>query len=108
MHLAKWIGLEHRKEEYEKIQRKVRYFLWNRAQTEEVEEQFNKEAKKGWRFVVGAARIAQETTGSEDCKHTSGGVFVAIDNNPGSSCRSRKNGRLSRSQEMMEESPKRG
>ena len=39
-------------------------------------EKFNKETKQGWRF---AARINDENAGSEVCKHTSGGVFVAID-----------------------------
>ena len=64
----------------------------HRLRKEEMEEQFNKEAKKGWRFAAGAARITEETTGSEDCKHTSGGVLVAIDSNLGSSCRSRRRG----------------
>ena len=45
-----------------------------------MEEQINEEAKEGWRI---AARITNETTGSEDRKHTSGGVFVAVDNNLG-------------------------
>ena len=45
-----------------------------------MEEQFNKEAKERWRF---AARINEETTGSEDQKRSSGGVFVAIDSNLG-------------------------
>ena len=39
-----------------------------------MEEQFDKEAKEGWRFAANAARITDETTGSEDRKHTSGGV----------------------------------
>ena len=48
-----------------------------------MEEQLNKEAKEGWRFAATAARITEETTGDEDRKHTSGGVFVAIDSNLG-------------------------
>ena len=48
-----------------------------------MEEQFNKEAKEGWRFAADAARITDETAGSEDRKHTSGGVFVAVDSNLG-------------------------
>ena len=55
----------------------------HRLRTEEMEEQFNKEAKEGWMFAANAARIAEETTGSEDRKHTSRGVFVAIDSNLG-------------------------
>ena len=39
---------------------------------EEMEEQFNKEAKEGWRCAASAARIIEETEGSEDHKHTSG------------------------------------
>ena len=46
-----------------------------------MEEQFNREAKEGWRFAADAARITDETAGSEDRKHTSGGVFVAVDSN---------------------------
>ena len=48
---------------------------------EEMEEQFNKEAKQGWRIAADAARITDERAGSEDRKHTSGGVFVAVDSN---------------------------
>ena len=50
---------------------------------EEMEEQFNKEAKEGCRFAADAARITDERAGSEDQKHTPGGVFVAIDSNLG-------------------------
>ena len=32
--LAKWFSVEHREEVHEKIQRKVRRLLWNRAQAE--------------------------------------------------------------------------
>ena len=35
VHLAKWISVEYREEVHEKIQRKMRYLLWDRAQTEE-------------------------------------------------------------------------
>ena len=40
----------------------------HRLRKEEMEEQFNKEAKEGWRFAASAARITEETTGSEDRK----------------------------------------
>ena len=73
-----------------------------------MEEQFNKEAKEGWRFAADAARIAEETTGDEDRKHTSGGVVVAIDSNLGAVVWEQKKDRLSRFQEMKEESPKLG
>ena len=49
-----------------------------------LEEQFNREAKEGWRFAANAARTTDERAGTEDRKHTSGGVFVAVDSNLGS------------------------
>ena len=48
-----------------------------------MEEQFNREAKEGWRCAADAARITDGTAGSEDRKHTAGGVFVAVDSNLG-------------------------
>ena len=48
-----------------------------------MEEHFDKEAKEGWRFAANAGRITHGTTGSEDRKHTSGGLFVAVDSNLG-------------------------
>ena len=45
----------------------------------EMEEQFNREAA----FAADAARITDDTAGSEDRKRTSGGVFVAVDSNLG-------------------------
>ena len=48
-----------------------------------MEEQFNREVKKGWRFTAGAARILDERGSSEDRKHTSGVVSVAVDSNLG-------------------------
>ena len=53
----------------------------HRLRKEEMEGQFNKEAKEGWRFAASAARITEEMAGDEDRKHTSGGIFVAIDSN---------------------------
>ena len=41
----------------------------HRLRKEEMEEQFNKEAKEGWRFAADAARITDERAGSEDQKH---------------------------------------
>ena len=43
--------------------------------------EFNKETKQGWRFAADAGRVTVENASSEDRKHTSGGVFVAIDSN---------------------------
>ena len=48
-------------------------------------EQFNKEASEGWRFAADAARITDEAAGSEDRKHTSGGVFCGSRQQFGSS-----------------------
>ena len=45
--------------------------------------QFNKQAKDGCRFVADAARITDKNASSDDRKHTSGGVFVAVDSNLG-------------------------
>ena len=55
----------------------------HRMKKAEIEEQFNKEAKKCWRFAADAARVTKENAGTEDRKHTSGGVFVAVDSNLG-------------------------
>ena len=48
-----------------------------------MKEQFNKEAKEGWRFAADAARITDERANSEDRKHTSRGVFVEFVSNLG-------------------------
>ena len=79
MYLAQWIGLEYREKVHEKIQKgkcDIFFGIEHRLRKEEMEEQFNKEAKEGWRFAADAARITDETAGSEDRKHTSGGVFL--------------------------------
>ena len=63
-----------------------RHCFRNRAQDEKRrEEPFNKEAKQGWRFAADAERITDENAGSEDRKHTSGGVFVTVGQQSGSS-----------------------
>ena len=67
----------------------------HRIRKEEMEEQFNKEAKLGWKFAADAARLTDENVSSEDRKHTPGGVFVAVE-------------QLSQSQETKEEFPKHG
>ena len=55
----------------------------HRMRKEEMEEQFNKEAKEGWIFAADAARITDERAGIENRKHTSRGVFVEVDSNLG-------------------------
>ena len=60
-------------------ERKMRYLLWTGAQIEEMEEQFNKDAKEGWRFAADAVRITDENAGTEDREHTSGGVLATED-----------------------------
>ena len=50
---------------------------------EEMEEQFNREAKEGWRIAADAARITNERASSDHRKHTSGAVFIAADSNLG-------------------------
>ena len=61
----------------------VFFGIEHRLMKEEMEEQFNEETKEGWSFTASAARITEETTGGEDRKHTSGGVFVAEEGNLG-------------------------
>ena len=53
----------------------------HRLNKEEMEEQFTREAKEGWRCAADAARLTDERASSEDKKHTSGGVFIAVDSN---------------------------
>ena len=86
VHLVEWIGMEHRKE-----------------RKEEMVEQFNREAKEGWRFAADAARVTDESASSEDRTHTLGGVFVAVDSNLGAVV-----GEKEPSQGMKEKSPKYG
>ena len=46
---------------------------------EEAEKQFNKLAKSNLKIAVDEARDTEESKGEENTKHTSGGVFIAID-----------------------------
>ena len=61
----------------------VFFGIEHRLRKEEMEEQFNGEAKEGWKFAASAARITEETAGYEDRKHTSGGIMMPIDSNLG-------------------------
>ena len=85
VHLAKWISLEYREEYVRRYQGTCDspFGIEHRLIKGEMKEQFNKEAKEGWRLVADAARITDERAGSEDQQHTSGGVFVAIGSNLG-------------------------
>ena len=82
-------SMEYGEKVHGKIQREVRHFLRDRAQNEEREkwrrETFNEEAKRGegYRNATDAARTTEGTKNEEDEKHTSGGVFVAIDKHLG-------------------------
>ena len=44
----------------------------HRMRREEMEEQFNKVPKQGWRSAVDASRITDENAGCKDRKHTPG------------------------------------
>ena len=72
-----------------------------------MEKQINKEAKQGWRFAADAARITDVSVSSEPCKHTSGGVSVAIDSDLGRAI-DKKEELVRPSLGMKEESPKHG
>ena len=65
----------------------------HRLRKEEMEEQFNKEAKEGWRCAADAARITDERVSGEDRKHTSRGVFDGSRQQSVSSCESRTRGK---------------
>ena len=80
VHLTKWFSVEHGEEVLEKVQR---YLLIYRMRQEDMEEQFKKDARQGWRCAADAARVTDGNASSEDRKHTSGGVFVAVDSNLG-------------------------
>ena len=54
-----------------------------------------------------AARITDERAGSEDQKHTSGGVFVAVDSNQGAAV-GEEEGAVMSIQEMKEDLPRSG
>ena len=54
-----------------------------RMRKEEMGEQFNKETKQGWRVAADVARTTNKNASSEDRKHMSGGVFVAVNSNLG-------------------------
>ena len=55
----------------------------HRLRREEMEGQFNREAKEGWRCAEDVEIITNERASSEDRKHTSCGVFVAVGSNLG-------------------------
>ena len=85
----------------------VFFGIEHRMRREEMKEHFNKEANHRWRCAADAARITDETAGSEDRKHTSGGVFCRSRLESGSDRQQKKEQSLP-SQEMKEDSPKHG
>ena len=75
MNLTDSFCVEYREEVYEKGTKgtfDIFSGIEHRMRKEELEEQFNKEAKQGWRSAADAARMTDETARSEDRKHTSG------------------------------------
>ena len=85
----------------------VFFGMEHRLRKEEMEEQFNREGKEGWRFAADAATITRARASSEDRTHTSGG-FLWQSTATWEQLREQKKGRWSRSQEMKEELPKHG
>ena len=63
----------------------VFFGIEHRLKKEEMEVQFNREAKEGWRFAADAARITDGTAGSEDRKHNRRSLCCSRQQ-PGSSC----------------------
>ena len=61
----------------------------HRLTKEEMEKQFNREAKEGCRLAADAARFTDERASSEGRKHTSGGVFICSRRQHGSGSRRR-------------------
>ena len=57
----------------------------HRMRKEEMEEQFNKDAKQGWRFAADSARNTDEKASSEDRKHSpkEEGAVTSIPRNQG-------------------------
>ena len=57
----------------------VFFGIEHRMRKEEMEEQFNKVAKRGWRSAAVLTRITDKNESTEDRKHTTERVLVAID-----------------------------
>ena len=57
----------------------MRYLLWDGVQIEEGGN--GGTVQEGLTFAANAAKVTDRTTDTEDRKHTSGGVFVAVDSN---------------------------
>ena len=84
MYLVEWFSVAHRKEVYEVVQKgtfDIFFGIGHRMRKEEMKEQFKKKKKKlGWSLATDAARLTDRKAGREDCKHKSGGFFVARNN----------------------------
>ena len=78
---VQWLCVVHGEEVYEKVQRYFRHLLRKRAQDEKREDgravQHRNPSKDG-ALQLTAARITDENAGSEDRRHTAGGVFAAV------------------------------
>ena len=77
---AQWVYLNFKENTKESA---IFFGIEHRLRKEEMEEQFNREAKEAWRFAADAARITDERASNEDRKHTSRGVSVAVDSSLG-------------------------
>ena len=83
MSFVQRFSVEHGKLVHGKVHGLECHLLRDRAQAEERGDGgkvLNKKAKQGWRFAADAAMFTDENAGSEDCKHTSGGVSLATGN----------------------------
>ena len=71
--------------------RSSRFFgVEHRMKKEDMEEQFNQETKKGWRFATDAARLTDDNASSEDGKHTSRSFSTWTPHTSGRVCGSKK------------------
>ena len=98
---------EKREEVHEKVQGIFDIFFGveHKMSKEEMEEQFTKEAKQGWRFAADTAIITDENASSEDRKNTSVGVFVVVNSNLGAGI-GKEEEQLRQSQTTRDELPK--
>ena len=60
--------MEHREEVHENIQGEcdILFEIEHRLRKEEMEEQFSRESKEGWRFAADAARVTDDRASFED------------------------------------------
>ena len=94
---------------HEKIQEERAIFFWieHKLRKEELEKQFNREAKEGWRFAADAARITDERAGGED-QSIRQEEYLCQSTATWEQLWERKKVRLFQSQVLSEELPKHG